>query len=46
MATATQPQDLATHPPLTAAEPAPSNRGRIVLVIVAIVAVIAIAWQP
>ena len=45
MATATQPQDTAARPPLTAApEPAPSNRGRIVLVIVAIVALLGIIW--
>ena len=44
MATATQPQDTAARPPLTASEPAPSNRGRIVLVIVAIVALLGVIW--
>jgi membrane fusion protein (multidrug efflux system) len=45
MATATQPQDTAARPPLTVApEPAPSNRGRIVLVIVAVGALLGITW--
>ena len=45
MATATQPQDTATRPSLTAApEPEKSNRGRIVLIIVAIVALLGITW--
>ncbi len=45
MATATHPQDTTARPSLAAApDPAPSNRGRIVLVIVAIVALLGITW--
>ena len=45
MATATQPQDSIARPSIAPApELPPSNRGRIVLVIVAIVAIIGITW--
>ena len=45
MATASQPQDSTVRPSLTtAAEPAHGNRGRIVLVLVALAALLGIGW--
>ena len=45
MATASQPQDTASRPSLIATpEPAPNNRGRIVLVLVILAAVLGIGW--
>ncbi|MEO8619662.1 MAG: HlyD family secretion protein [bacterium] len=45
MATASQPQDSSVRPSLTATpEPAPSNRGRIVLGLVIIAAVLGLGW--
>ena len=45
MATASQPQDTASRPSLIARpEPAPNNRGRIVLVLVILAAVLGIGW--